>query len=83
MKSWSVRGTETPGRLVALESETSFVFSFALSVDFSFDLCLVFVACHLFTISESSFWYDRITRGTYTVVVAEPVPCALVVVMIL
>ena len=65
MKSWSVRGTKTPGRLVALESETSFDFSFALSVDFSFDLCLVFAACHLFTISESSFCYDRITRGTY------------------
>ena len=26
MKSWSVRGTETPGRLVALESKTSFDF---------------------------------------------------------
>ena len=60
-KSWSVRGTEMPNRLVALESETSFDFSFALSID----LCLVFAACHLFTISESSFWHDRITCGTY------------------
>ena len=50
--SWSVRGTETAGCLVALQSETSFHLSFALS----FDLCLVFAACHLFTISESSFW---------------------------
>ena len=55
MKSWSVRGSETPGRLVALESEIFFDFSCALSVDFSFDLCLVFAMCHLFTISESSF----------------------------
>ena len=59
--SWSVRGTEMPGHLVALESETSFDLSFALS----FDLSLVFAVCHLFTISESSFWYDRITCGTY------------------
>ena len=55
MKSWSVRGSETPGHLVALESEIFFDFSRALSVDFSFNLCLVFAACHLFTISESSF----------------------------
>ena len=61
MKSWSVRGSEMPGHLVALESETSFDLPFGLS----FDLCLVFAACHLFTISESSFWYDRITHGTY------------------
>ena len=64
MKSWSVRGSETPSRLVALESETFFDFSRALSVDFFFNFCLVFVACYLFTISESSFWYDRITRWT-------------------
>ena len=88
MKSWSVRGSEMPGRLVALESETFFEFSRALSVDFSFNLCLVFAACHLFTISESSFWYDRITRWTgnpsifVVVVVGEPVSCALVVVML-
>jgi len=62
MKSWSVRGSETPGRLVALESETFFDFSRALSVDFSFNFCLVFAACYLFKISESSFWYDRITQ---------------------
>ena len=30
-----------PGRLVALESEIFFDFSRALSVDFSFNLCLV------------------------------------------
>ena len=71
MKSWSVRGTEIVGHLVPLESETSFDFSFALSVDFSFDLCLVFAACHLFTISES-FWYDRITCGTYPGVCGVP-----------
>ena len=65
MKSWSVRGSKTPDHLVALESETFFYFSHALSVDFSFNICLVLAACHLFTISESSFWYDRITRDTY------------------
>ena len=88
INSGSVRGTEMPGRLVALESKTSFDVSFALSIDFSFDLCLVFAACHLFTISESSFWYDRITRWTgnpsifVVVVVGELVSCALVVVML-
>ena len=64
MKLWSVRGSKTPDHLVALESETFFYFSHALSVDFSFNICLVLAACHLFTISESSFWYDRITRWT-------------------
>ena len=52
LKSWSVRDTEMPSHLVALESKTSFDLPFGLS----FDLCLVFAACHLSTISESSFW---------------------------
>jgi hypothetical protein len=76
---------KTPGRLVALESETSFDLSFALSID----LCLILLrAIYLQYLSPPSGMTVSLVVHTTTqvvvvVVVAEPVPCALVMVMIL
>ena len=87
MKSWSVRGTETPGRLVALESETSFDFvPYPMTFPLTSAWCLR-RAIYLQYLSPPSGMTVSLVVHTIAqvvvVVVAEPVPCTLMVVMIL
>ena len=88
MKSWSVRGTETPGRLVELEFET--FLTFPLPYPLTFPLTSAWCLRRAIYLQFLSPPFGRtVSLVVHTqqvvvvvVVVDEPMSCALVVVML-